>query len=132
MIYSFRNTETGEVRDIVMKMKDYQHYKGENNNEDCWERIYDLPQINMGLTSTKSVDPWDQNSFVNRTSQMRGTYGDMENHAKELSEKRASQSATGEDPIKRKYFDGYEKKTGKKHLADKPKVIENKNVKIEL
>ena len=62
MIYSFNNNETGEIRDIVMKMKDYQPYKGENGNEDCWERLYDLPQINMGLTSTKSVDPWDQNS----------------------------------------------------------------------
>jgi hypothetical protein len=131
MIYSFLNTKTGEVRDIVMKMKDYQHYKGENGDEDCWERIYDLPQISMGHTSTKSVDPWDQNSFVNRTADMKGTYGDMENHARELSEKRAAQSATGEDPLKRKYFDNYEKKTGKKHLADKPKTIETKNVKID-
>jgi hypothetical protein len=132
MIYPFRNTKTGEIREIVMKMKDYHHYKGEHGDEDFWERIYDSPQISMGLTSTKSVNPWDQNSFVNRTSEMKGTYGDMENHAKELSEKRAAQSATGEDPIRRGYLDGYEKKTGKKHLADRPKVIENKNLKIEL
>ena len=55
----------------------------------------------------------------------------MTKTARELSEKRAAQSATGEDPLKRKYFDNYEKKNGKKHLADKPKSIETKNVKID-
>ena len=131
MVYRFRNTKTGEIKEVFMKMKDYELYKGEEGDEHFWERIYDLPQINMGLTSTKSVDPWDQNSFVNRTAAMKGSYGDLEKHAKELSDKRASQSDSGEDPIKRKHFDKYEKKTGKKHFADKPKSIENKNFKID-
>ena len=34
----------------------------------------------------------------------------------------------GEDPLKRKYFDDYKKKTnGKRHLKDLPKKIETKN-----
>ena len=51
-------------------------------------------------------------------------------YSAELSEKRAALNG-GEDPIKRKHFDNYEKKTGKKHLKDKPKKIETKNATIE-
>lgn len=131
MIYTFENTDTGEIREVVMKMKDYKPYKGENGDENCWRRIYELPQVNMGVSNAKSIDPWDQNSFVNRTANMKGTYGDLQDHAKELSEKRAAQSATGEDPVKRKHFDNYEKRTGRKHLADKPKSIDGKNFKID-
>ena len=36
----------------------------------------------------------------------------------------------GVDPVKKKYFKNYEKKTGKKHLADK-KPYESKNVRID-
>jgi hypothetical protein len=49
-----------------------------------------------------------------------------------MSEKRAKESITGEDPVKRKHFDKYEKSVGKKHLDDTPKVIETKNIKVEL
>ena len=38
----------------------------------------------------------------------------------------------GGTPVKRKHFDKYEKNVGKKHLDDTPKVIETKNVKVEL
>jgi hypothetical protein len=49
----------------------------------------------------------------------------------ELSEQRAEKTGNG-DPVKGKLFKDYEKKVGKKHLLDKPKVIENSKVKIEL
>ena len=49
-----------------------------------------------------------------------------------MSEKRAKESPTGEDPVKRKHFDKYEKKVGKKHFDDKPKTIETKNIKVEI
>jgi len=129
MVYQFRNTKTGKIKDVVMPMKDYKPYKGENGNEDFWERVYDLPQVNIG--NAKVVDPFDNKAFVNKTGNMQGKYGDLLDYSSELSERRASLNG-GEDPVKRKYFDEYKKKTnGKKHVKDRPKKIETKNATIE-
>ena len=57
MVYQFRNKKTGKIVDIVMSMKDYKPYRGKNNDEDFWERIYDVPQVNLG--DAKVVDPFD-------------------------------------------------------------------------
>lgn len=128
MIYTFRNTKTDEIKEVEMPMKDYKPYKGENGNEDFWERIYDIPQVNIG--DSKTEDPFNSNSFIDKTSRLKGSYGDIMDYSAELSEKRAALNG-GDDPIKRKHFDNYEKKTGKKHLKDKPKKIETKNATIE-
>ena len=129
MTYLFHNKETDEYREVEMKMKDYAPYRGENQDEDCWERVYEIPQISMGNSTSKTVDPYSQNEFVERTGKMKGNFGDMFDYSKELSEKRAADHG-GVDPVKKKYFKNYEKKTGKKHLADK-KSYESKNVKID-
>lgn len=128
MVYQFKNKNTGEIIDVVMAMKDYKHYKGENGDEDFWERVYELPQLNT--SGGAKIDPFDNKSFVNKTGNMKGTYGDLMDYSAELSEKRAAQ-AGGEDPLKRKHFDDYKKRTGKKHLRDKPKKIETKNATID-
>ena len=133
MIYSFQNTDTGEIRDVEMSMKDYQPYKGEDGTENNWQRVYEAPQVNMGISSAKSIDPWDSSSCVKRTRDMKGSVGDLLDHASELSEKRASQSVTGEDPVKRKYLDDYSKaRNGKKHVADLKKTVENKHIRVDL
>ena len=133
MIYKFRNTQTDEITEVEMPMKDYAPYRGANNDEDCWERIYEMPQISMGTSTAKSIDPWNRNDFINRTKDMRGNYGDIMDHAKEMSAKRAKESLTGEDPVKRKYFDDYAaKRGGKKHVADLKKTVENKHIKVDL
>jgi hypothetical protein len=62
---------------------------------------------------------------------MSGKYGDLLDYSSELSDRRAA-LAGGEDPLKRKYFNDYKKKTnGKKHLKDMPKKIETKGATIE-
>ena len=133
MLYRFEHTKTGELHEVEMSMKDYEPYKGPNGDDKHWQRVYEAPQINMGVSTAKSIDPWDNNSFVNRTKQMQGSYGEMYDHAEELSAKRAKESLTGEDPVKRKYLDGYSaERGGKKHPSEVKKVIENKNVKVEL
>jgi|TARA_Y100000310_G_C20583846_1_gene764377 hypothetical protein len=132
MFYNFINKITGETKEIEMPMADYEPYKGEEGNDDNWERVYDVPQVNIGNYVAKKVDPWDNKQFIDRTGNMKGTYGDMQDYSSQLSEKRAKESITGEDPIKRKHFDKYKKATGKKHMSDHPKVIETKNIKVEL
>ena len=128
MIYKFRNIDTNEIVEVEMPMKDYQPYKGENGKEDFWERIYDLPQVNIG--NAKTVDPFDNNRFVTKTRDMKGTYGDLLDYSNELSERRAASNG-GEDPVKRKHFDNYEKRTGKKHLKDKSPTINSKNIDVD-
>ena len=112
-----------------MSMKEYAPYRGENNDEDAWERVYDTPQISMGNSTAKKVNPYSQKEFVERTGKMKGNFGDMFDYSKELSDRRAKDHG-GVDPVKEKYFRNYEKKTGKKHLRDK-KPYESKNVKID-
>ena len=129
MTYLFHNKKTDDYREIEMSMKDYAPYLGENSDEDCWERIYETPQISMGHSTSKTVDPYNQNEFVERTGKMKGNFGNMMDYSKELSEKRAADHG-GVDPVKQKHFRDYERKTGKKHLADK-KSYESKNVKID-
>jgi len=129
MIYLFYNTETDEYREVQMSMKEYAPYRGESNNEDTWERVYETPQISMRNSTASKADPYNQNEFVDRTGKMKGSVGDMLDYSKELSEKRAEKNG-GVDPVKQKYFRNYEKKTGKKHLRDK-KSYESKNVKVD-
>ena len=129
MVYQFKNKKTGKIVDIVMSMKDYKPYCGETGNDNFWERIYDLPQVNIGNANV--VDPFDNKAFVSKTGGMKGKYGDLLDYSSELSDRRAA-LAGGEDPLKRKYFDDYKKKTnGKKHLKDMPKKIETKGATIE-
>ena len=132
MFYNFIHKVTGETKEVEMPMSDYKLYKGENGQDEGWQRVYDAPQVNIGNYVAKKVNPWDNNQFIERTGKMKGTYGDLQDYSAQMSEKRAKESPTGEDPVKRKHFDKYEKKVGKKHFDDKPKTIETKNIKVEL
>lgn len=133
MIYIFKHKISGETHEVEMSMKEYAPYKGPDGKDDNWERVYEAPQINMGISSAKSIDPWDNNSFVNRTKEMKGSVGDLLDHSAELSNQRAKESLTGEDPLKRKYFDDYSKaRKGKKHVAELKKTIENKHIRVDL
>ena len=62
---------------------------------------------------------------------MKGTFGDMMDYSAELSEKR-SEKRGGEDPTKKRHFENYEKKVGKKHIEDRAKSYENKGFKVDL
>jgi len=132
MFYNFIHKVTGETKEVEMPMSDYKLYKGENGQDEGWQRVYDAPQVNIGNYVAKKVNPWDNNQFIERTGKMKGTYGDLQDYSAQMSEKRAKESPTGEDPVKRKHFDKYEKKVGKKHFDDKPKTIETKNIKVEI
>ena len=72
MIYKFRNIETDEYVEVEMSMKDYKPYQGINGDEDCWERVYEAPQISMRNSTSAKIDPFDQKAFVDRTGKMKG------------------------------------------------------------
>ena len=122
MFYNFIHKVTGETKEVEMAMADYKPYKGEGGQDEGWQRVYDTPQVNVGNYVAKKVDPWDNKQFVDRTGKMKGTYGDLQDYSAQLSEKRAKESITGEDPVKRKALDAYSKdRKGMKHPNDPKK-----------
>jgi hypothetical protein len=124
-IYLYQNPETGVSKEIIQKMKDEHVYEEDGVK---WKRIFLSPNASI---DTK-LDASDKVGFIEKTGNMKGTVGDMLDYSAELSEERASKSGDGKDPVKKKLFSDYKKKTGKKHMSDKKKTFENSNVKIDL
>lgn len=126
MIYAYQHPETGEVIEVSQGMNEKHVYFDNSGTE--WKRIFLPSQISMNKSS---VNPFSSSDYVQKTREMKGSYGDLLDMSREASEKRAEKHG-GEDPVKRKYFDEYSKKRrGKKHPEDK-KVIENNFAKVEL
>jgi predicted nucleic acid-binding Zn ribbon protein len=127
-LYLYQNEKTGEIREVLQSMNEVHEYNGEKGNERNWKRIFTIPQASI---DTKQ-DPFSSNDFLDRTKSKKGTYGNMLDYSKELSEKRASING-GIDPIKEKYYQNYSKqRRGAKHPDKLNKKIETKNYKIEL
>lgn len=123
--YSFTNDETGEFKDLFFHMGDKKEYVDENGKH--WRRIYYA--VNASIDT--KIDPFSAKDFVHKTGNKKGTMGEVMDLSAELSEKRSESTGKG-DPVKQKLFSDYKNKVGKKHLLDKPKVIENSKVKIDL
>jgi hypothetical protein len=126
-IYLYQNQKTKEIKEVIQSMNEEHVYFGENGKEKNWNRIFTIPTASI---DTKQ-DPFNQNQFLDRTKNKKGTYGNMLDYSKELSEKRASITG-GKDPIKEQYYKQYSKdRRGAKHPDQMPKTFENKNVKID-
>lgn len=124
-IYIFKHPETEEYKEIVQTMNEEHVYTDESGLK--WKRVFTIPNATI---DTKD-DAWSHNGFVEKTGKMKGTVGDVLDYSSELSAKRAEANG-GEDPVKRKAFNDYEKKVGKKHISDKKKTIETSKIKIDL
>jgi|TARA_R110001592_G_scaffold174472_3_gene413316 predicted nucleic acid-binding Zn ribbon protein len=125
-LYTYRHPDTGEEKDILQMMNDEHIYIDEFGLE--WKRVFTVPHASI---DTK-LDAFDKNGFIEKSGKMQGTVGDMLDYSAELSQERAERSETGEDPIKRKNFDDYEKRNGKKHLSDVKKTIETSKIRVDL
>ena len=124
-IYIYKNPDTEECIEIIQTMSEEHIYVDEFGLE--WKRVFTVPHASI---DTKN-DAWSHNDFVEKTGKMKGTVGDVLDYSAELSEQRA-QSDGKEDPVKRKAFDDYKKQTGKQHLSDRKKVIDNSRIRAEL
>lgn len=124
-LYIFEHPKTKEVVELFFGMNDTKEYIDGSGVK--WNRLYSSPQ----LSTESSFDPWNNNDFVNKTANMKGSVGDLLNKSAELSEKRA-ESNGGVDPLKQDYFKKYSKeRKGAKHHLDRKKSYESKNIKIE-
>lgn len=125
-MYIFQNPETKEYTELFFSMNDEKKYTDDNGLE--WKRVWSIPQ----LSTEASIDPWDNADFVNKTSNTKGTLGDMMDRSQELSQKRAEQNG-GVDPVKEKYYKNYSKERGGAVHPDKEtKTFENKHIKVDL
>jgi hypothetical protein len=127
--YTFFNTETEEYRDVFFKMNDKKIYSGEDGSEvGKWRRVFHAP--NASVDSVSNINPFDIKGAVEKTRNKKGSVGEMWDASREMSERRQDKIG-GEDPIKRKFFDSYEKSQGVKHFHDKPDKIETKHATID-
>ena len=125
--YLYQNPETKEVISIMQGMNDEHKFLDDNGLE--WNRIFTNPTMSI---DSQDIDPFSEQQFVEKTANMKGTYGDMLDYSKELSQRR-SEALGKEDPVKRKTFDNYKKERGFAHPNDRPKStsIETPTYKVE-
>lgn len=125
--YDFQHSETQEIHEVFFHMNDIKVYKGLNGDEEGkWVRLFHVP---LAAIDTQ-LDPNDKNQFIRRAEKYK-TIGSVIDKSRELSDIRAQRNEV--DPQKRAFFDKYSAdRGGKKHLQDRPSVIENARVKIEL
>lgn len=123
--YIFKNPKTEDHIEIIQSMNDEHIYIDENGLQ--WKRVWVNPQLN----TESNIDPFDNSAFIEKTGKMKGSYGDMLDLSKEMSDKRKSAHG-GVDPVQQQYFKDYSKKRkGAKHPDElKQKTFENKNIKI--
>lgn len=125
--YLYQNPKSKEVISIIQGMNDDHVFVDDQGLE--WNRIFTNPTMSI---DSQDVDPFSQQQFIEKTANMKGTYGDMVDYSKELSQQRAEKLGK-EDPIKRDMFNNYQKERGFKHHNDRDnkKVIDKPNYKIE-
>lgn len=123
-IYTYEHPETGETVDIVQTMSEEHSYTDENGLK--WSRVFSVPNA----SSDARIDANDPSAFVEATRNKKGTFGDMLDKSKELSEQRAAKNG-GIDPVKEKFLKDYsDKRKGAKHPEEK-KTYESKTVKVD-
>lgn len=127
-LYIYKHPNREEYIEVFQGMSEEHTYSDEDDLQ--WERQFTSPEI----SSQKIVDPWDSNSFVNQTSNTKGTIGDLMDRSQELSDMRAKENG-GVDPIKQKKHEEYSKARGgtiDPMLQKSKNTFENKHVKVKL
>ena len=111
-LYDFQNPETGEIKEICLSMKEDKVYIDKEGVE--WVRLFSIPNAAIDT----EIDPYSSKDFKKITDNKKGTYGDMLDRSRELSEKRISKDV--KDPVQQKWVKDWSKKRGgRKHPADR-------------
>ena len=92
-----------------------------------WKREFTVPFA----ASNCQIDPNNPNDFVQKTAEKKGTYGNLLDASRELSEKRAKDHG-GTDPVQKKFFDEYKKQRhGVEHMEErKQKTVDKEGYSI--
>lgn len=108
-IYLYQHPKTKKVKEIIQSVHDAHEYFEDGIK---WDRVFTAPELN---THDKLTAESSAQQFSELTRKQKGTMGDLWDRSKELSEKR-KKLYSGEDPVKKKYYDDWSKKRkGKIH-----------------
>jgi hypothetical protein len=111
-LYTYEHPETGDTIDLIQGMNEDHVFV--DNKGVKWKRVWNIPQAKID----SSTDPFDNKAFIEKTSNQKGSYGDLIDQSRELSQKRKDK--LGYDPVRQKYFKEYSKKrNGIKHHLDR-------------
>ena len=81
--YLYQHPETEEVKGIIQSIHDKHEYIDEKGLK--WNRVFTVPQMGIDTKMDAGTDP---KSFAEKTSNKKGTLGDLFDQSKELSEAR--------------------------------------------
>jgi hypothetical protein len=123
--YVYKHPNEERYIEVIQSMNDEHTHFDEDDVE--WKRVFVNPQLNV----ESNIDPFSNVDFIEKTGKMKGSYGDVMDLSKELSEKRKEANG-GIDPVKKSYYEKYSKeRKGAKHPQQtKDEGYESKNVKI--
>jgi hypothetical protein len=111
-LYDFQHPETGEIIEVCLSMKEDKSYVDEDGVE--WSRLFSIPNASIDT----EIDPYSSRDFKKVTENKKGSYGDMLDRSREMSEKRKAKD--GKDPVQQKWFKNWSKKRGgRKHPKDR-------------
>jgi len=123
-LYTYENPDTGETVDVLQSMNEEHSYTDQNGLK--WKRVYLIPNASVD----SQIDANSSTAFIDATKNKKGTYGDLIDKSRELSEKRAK-TYGGSDPIKEKFFKDYSANRKGAIHPDQKKTYESKRVKVE-
>jgi len=125
-IYIYKSPDGEKYKEIVQGMNDKHVYFDSEGLE--WKRVFTIPNASIDTC----VDPYSSKEFIQKTEHKKGSYGDMMDYSKELSETRAEKNG-GVDPVKEKYFKDYSKnRNGAKHFDEiKQKGHKSDTIKVD-
>jgi len=109
--YTFSHPESGETQDLFFHMNDEKIFVDENGIK--WVREFTVPQASIDT----NIDPFSKRAFMDKTNKA-GTFGEMFDLSKELSEKRGGPK---NDPIKKQYSNEWKTKRNLKHTPNSVK-----------
>jgi hypothetical protein len=97
--YLFRHPETEELIELFFHMNDEKKFIDEAGLE--WRREFVVPQASIDV----NIDPHSKRAFMDKTYKA-GTFGEMFDLSKELSEKRGGKN----DPVKQDFKKNWKQK----------------------
>ena len=108
-IYTYKNPETGDTKDVLQKMNDEHKYVADGVE---WQRIFQAPNAVIDA----KLDPFSKKKFVEKTKNIK-TYGDAWDISKEMSQEREAKMGKP-DEVKKKAEDTfyYKQQQKKKRL----------------
>ena len=125
-IYVYKHPDTNEYREVFQGMNDEHIFIDEYGMQ--WGRVYLSPNASID----SSIDPFNQQQYIDSTYHKKGTVGNMMDYSAELSAKRA-EKAGGVDPVKEKFYNNYAKeRNGTEHPNRiKEKGYDSKRAKVD-